>query len=525
MRAITLAVSVAIFLHLLSDERFNVHGGKVLLVPTPVIESYWFEMAKIGQVLSDRGHDVAVVFPERVLTKRQKDRPDFQFETFQDQGTWARLEELNNLEREEAGEDGQIFLPRLLQLRQMWGQEMAKHCDLLLRNSTLTDRMKASRYDVIVTDALFHCGAIVGRHLDVPNVALVAPLEHDTRATGVPFPCSYVPSVFSTFDDRMPFLQRLENAFVVCKQMAVFWLWARAHDSVTHRYLGKGETALTAMSHTDVWLYVSDPLLDFPQPSMPNMVNIGGFHVKQPGSLSEELETFMRSSGDDGVVVVSFGAFMNSVPTQQAEVLATVFALLPQKVLWRHGGEKPASLGSNTKLMNWLPQNDLLGHEKTRLFVTHAGRSSVYEALHHGVPVVCLPTCLDQPANAARLVARGAGISLNYRTVTVEELYQAIVTVITDERYRAAAARLSSLHRDQPQPPMGRAVWWIEHVIKHGGLPHLRARAVELPWYQYYLLDVAAFLMAVCSVAMGVVWFSCLLCCRKCRRVGKIKSQ
>ncbi|XP_078660214.1 UDP-glucuronosyltransferase 1-2-like [Branchiostoma floridae x Branchiostoma belcheri] len=507
----------------LSHQRVN--SGKVLLVPPPVINSRWLSMAEIGQALSDGGHTVGAVFPERVLAKRQRDRPAFQFETFQDQGAWARLEELNNLERQEAGEDGQIFFPRLLQLRYMWGEGMAKHCDLLLGNSTLTDRLRASRYDVIITDPLFHCGAIVARHLDVPNVAFVAALEHDTRTTVAPSPPSYVPSIFSTFTDSMTFLQRLENTFAVLKQTAVFWVWDRAHDSVARKYLGVGETALIAMSHADVWLYMSDPLLDFPHPSMPNMVNIGGFHVQQPGSLSEELETFMQTSGNDGVVVVSFGAFMKSIPIQQAEVLAAAFARLPQKVLWRYEGEKPASLGNNTKLTNWLPQNDLLGHVKTRVFVTHAGRHGVYEALYHGVPMVCLPTCLDQPANAARVVARGAGMSLNYRTVTAEELYQAIVTVITDKSYRETAARLSRLYRDQPQSPMERAVWWIEHVIKHGGLPHLRARAVELPWYQYYLLDVAVFLTAVCSAVTGGICSGCWLCCRKCRRVEKMKSQ
>eukprot|EP00058_Branchiostoma_floridae_P009846 XP_002595334.1 hypothetical protein BRAFLDRAFT_87571 [Branchiostoma floridae] len=93
--------------------------------------------------------------------------------------------------------------------------------------------------------------------------------------------------------------------------------------------------------------------------------------------------------------------------------------------------------------------------------------------------------------------------------------------------YRETAARLSRLHRDQPQSPMERAVWWIEHVIKHGGLPHLRARAVELPWYQYYLLDVAAFLLGICSAVLGTLWYSCTFVCMKvcCKRGGKLKSQ
>lgn len=32
-----------------------------------------------------------------------------------------------------------------------------------------------------------------------------------------------------------------------------------------------------------------------------------------------------------------------------------------EQVLWRYSGEKPETLGSNTRLYDWIPQNDLLG--------------------------------------------------------------------------------------------------------------------------------------------------------------------
>ncbi|XP_078604051.1 UDP-glucuronosyltransferase 2C1-like [Branchiostoma floridae x Branchiostoma japonicum] len=239
------------------------------------------------------------------------------------------------------------------------------------------------------------------------------------------------------------------------------------------------------------------------------------------------MEDFMQSSGDDGVIVVSFGSMVQTMSTERKEMFAAVFARLRQKVVWRYAGEKPACLGSNTKLMSWLPQNDLLAHPKTRAFVTHVGKNSMYEALYHGVPMVCFPLFGDQPGNAARVVARGLGVSLDFRTVTSDQLYHALLRVLTNNSYRETAARLSRLHRDQPQSPMERAVWSIEHVIKHGGLPHLRARAVELPWYQYYLLDVAAFLLGICSAVLGTLWYSCSFVCRKvcCKRGGKLKSQ
>lgn len=39
-----------------------------------------------------------------------------------------------------------------------------------------------------------------------------------------------------------------------------------------------------------------------------------------------------------------------------------VYLILPLfKVLWRYKGKKPETLGSNTRIFDWIPQNDLLG--------------------------------------------------------------------------------------------------------------------------------------------------------------------
>ena len=36
---------------------------------------------------------------------------------------------------------------------------------------------------------------------------------------------------------------------------------------------------------------------------------------------------------------------------------------------------------------------------------------------------------------------------------------------------------------------------WIEYVLRHGGAQHLRAQVFNIHWYQYYLIDVIAFLV------------------------------
>jgi glucuronosyltransferase len=50
--------------------------------------------------------------------------------------------------------------------------------------------------------------------------------------------------------------------------------------------------------------------------------------------------------------------------------------------------------------------------------------------------------------------------------------------------------KLSRAFRDRPQSALDTAIFWTEYVIRHRGAPHLRSAAVDLPWYQYMLLDV-----------------------------------
>jgi UDP-glucoronosyl and UDP-glucosyl transferase len=54
----------------------------------------------------------------------------------------------------------------------------------------------------------------------------------------------------------------------------------------------------------------------------------------------------------------------------------------------------------NIHVQQWLPQQDLLGHPAVKLFLSHGGIHSIYEALYHSTPMVLLPIATDQFDNA-----------------------------------------------------------------------------------------------------------------------------
>lgn len=76
----------------------------------------------------------------------------------------------------------------------------------------------------------------------------------------------------------------------------------------------------------------------------------------------------------------------------------------------------------------------LTGHPKTRAFVTHGGTNGLYEAVYHAVPLVGIPLFADQSYNLGSLSSRGAAVVLNFNQLTVDELTEALNTVINQPR-------------------------------------------------------------------------------------------
>jgi len=55
--------------------------------------------------------------------------------------------------------------------------------------------------------------------------------------------------------------------------------------------------------------------------------------------------------------------------------------------------------------------------------------------------------------------------------------------------------------------PLDTAVYWTEYVIRHKGAAHLKTVAVDMPWYQYLLLDVLAFLVVVLAASLLLLYY------------------
>ncbi|KAI8513627.1 UDP-glucuronosyltransferase 2A1 [Branchiostoma belcheri] len=493
-----------------------------ILVATMTFGSPWLDVAKIADALASRGHVVTVLAPASERNDLMRKWPSLRYEFFGDPEKPPIIKHNMKIVPKTFAFSSLTWL-EFLALGNKMASSLLDNCEGMLSDSQLMTKLKNSHYDVVVTYPGTSCGSLVAQYLDLPLVCTLRsmPTGLDISASGVPNPLSYIPTVTSGLTDQMTFLQRVKNTLVYFGMTTIGQVMAEmGFDAIARRTIGGNFTIFAALARTDVWLYQTGVMFDFPRPTMPNMVSIAGHMADEVKPLSEDLEKFVQSSGDAGVVIVTFGSMIAAMPAELADMLATAFARLPQKVVWRYAGTPPPSLGPNTRTMDWVPQSDLLAHPKTKAFVSHCGYNGISEAMYHGVPLIGMPLFGDQHDNIARVVARGMAVTLDIHSVTSEEVYQTITDVISDPKYKEKAEYVSTISRDQPQSPMERAIWWIEHVIKHGGLPHLKSRAIDLPFYQYYLLDVLALIVTVIAVILLVGWKCCLCACGICKRGG-----
>ncbi|XP_049816613.1 UDP-glucosyltransferase 2-like [Schistocerca nitens] len=245
-------------------------------------------------------------------------------------------------------------------------------------------------------------------------------------------------------------------------------------------------------------------------PLLPNVVEVGGLHIEQPQPLPQELEQFLSGSAH-GAVYVSFGSLIafHTLPLDKMRAVLEALSSLEQRVVLRcDASQLPAGvrLPGNVWASRWLPQTAILAHVSVHAFVTHGGMHSVLEAIHFGVPLLGFPLFGDQKLTMNRLQTLGVAIQQDYLHLTAQSFRVALRSLVNDTRYRERAKQLSQLFWDRPRPPLEEAVYWVEYVIRHRGAPHLRSAALDLSWYQYLLLDVAAF------VGLGAVLAGTLLC-------------
>lgn len=354
-------------------------------------------------------------------------------------------------------------------------------------------------------------------------------VAYDIIGAHVPFSPAAVPSMLfqESFTSETTFTQRLKKTLAYFLMLVSDPIW----DPRVAEVLVPGRTppvsskALTIKA--DLHLIENDVILGYAYPQLSNTVMIGGTSAVPAKQLPAKFEQVVENS-PDGIALVSFGSSVSNIPPEIASKIVAAFQQLPFNTIWRINLTSPDEKKITTS--TWIPQNDLLGHNNgttTRVFVSHCGAWGQYEALYHGVPMLCLPIFSEQFFNGHRIHDKGFGTYADIRTISAEELASLIREVAFNETYRQTIREASALFKELYKNPTQTAAYWIDHVMRHGG-KHLRAAGQDMPVYQLLLVDVLAFVAAVAFILASVIFLlvrcCCLKCCASSRIARKVKK-
>uniref|UniRef100_A0A8C5YRE8 UDP-glucuronosyltransferase n=1 Tax=Marmota marmota marmota TaxID=9994 RepID=A0A8C5YRE8_MARMA len=502
----------------------SAQAGKLLVVPMD--GSHWFTMRSVVEKLVHRGNEVVAVMPE--VSWQLGQSLNFTVKTYSTSYTLEDLDRGFNF-----FVDTQWKTPEQSMYSAAMGSSKAffditfSRCRSLFNDKKLVEYLKETSFDAVFLDPFDVCGLVVAKYFSLPSVVFARVVFCNFLEDGAqcPSPLSYVPRVFLMSSDALSFMERIRNHLNYLEEYLFCPYFFQTALEVASEILRTPVTIGDLFSQISIWLLRTDFVLEYPRPVMPNMIFVGGINCHQRKPLPKEFEAYVNASGEHGIVVFSLGSMVSEIPEKKAMEIADALGRIPQTVLWRYTGTPPSNLAKNTKLVKWLPQNDLLGHPKTRAFITHAGSHGVYEGICNGVPMVMMPLFGDQMDNAKRMETRGAGVTLNVLEMTSDDLANALKAVINDKSYKENIMRLSRLHKDRPIEPLDLAVFWVEFVMRHKGAPHLRPAAHDLTWYQYHSLDVIGFLLAIVLGVAFIAFKCCAYGCRKCfGKKGSVKK-
>ncbi|XP_069693142.1 UDP-glucosyltransferase 2-like [Periplaneta americana] len=380
-------------------------------------------------------------------------------------------------------------------------------------------------FDVIITDmSLNECFyGFISKFGSPPVIGISSHgvLPWTSTFMGTPENPSYMPHYLLSYSDRMSFIQRLYN-FIVVNYMNYYvyeYHIVLKQEVIARRYF-KEELQSYWNLERNFSLFLANTLfgLDYSRPLSPNVIPVGGMHLKRISDpLPRDLKRILDEA-KDGFIFLSLGTNLQfgRIHKEKVRAFLEVFASLPQRILVKSGSNDLAGVPvpPNVFVRDWFPQDGVLAHPNIRIFITHCGRLSMMEAIYREVPIIGMPFILDQHANMRIMLERGIAVKLDYNSLTKEDVLSAVKEITRNHSYRENVRKLSAILRDHADTALDRAVFWTEYVIRHRGAPHLRPASTELYWYQHLLLDVMLVLLALVIVTVLALYYAFSSCCR-----------
>lgn len=465
------------------------NGAKILaFLPFPA-KSNHAVFRPILKRLAEKGHDVTYYSPFPM-----EDRPQ-QLTLVDIPSSLQAAKKAATLVNDAEQNDGTHWY-KFKQLSTM----AARTIQNLIIHSTVQELFRSDKkYDLLITSAsLGQYSVLAAAHkFNISTVQIIpcGDVMWTLKDIGAFENPSYMVNYMSPFSDQMTFQERVQNTYHWVVNKFTYMDILETHQAIVDehlRYPGweNRETIGQIASRTALYLVNSHLSAGYQFPKPSNIKEIGGVNVLPNKPLPERINQFLDEAVE-GAIYFSLGSIVKSSLLAKNNVhkaFLDVFKKINKRVLWKWEDDDFPGKPPYIFVSKWFPQQDILAHKNIRVFITQGGIASIFEAISRGVPLLGLPILGDQHKNMKHAATYGYGITLMANNLTEASLQWALNELLYNPSYKKEAERRAQLFYDRPLPPVDEAVFWIEHVLKHG--PVLRPISASLPFYKLYLLDV-----------------------------------
>ncbi|XP_073955954.1 UDP-glucosyltransferase 2-like isoform X1 [Choristoneura fumiferana] len=478
-------------------------SAKILYVMPFTARSHYIGMKNLALELASRGHDVYAITPfrepEAPLTYHQLMVSNVSF--------WTKLFDVQPKVFDMIDYSFESFQTITAKSGFLVNEHVFESEDV--QNFLKQDH----KIDLVITEIFFNEGLYMFAHKYQAPLVLVTTVGNSFKGNYYmrnPLQLSTLFHEYGRASEPLSFLGRFYNMYLCTFDLLMlkFWYFPRQQESALRYFkdLPQPVPNLEDIAANAALLLLNSHFsIDNPSAYLPNIIEVGGLHIKDTNdTLPADLQNVLDNA-KNGVVFLSFGSNvqLSELDKDKLDAFLKVFGELKQTVLMKWEDVPIQNIPKNIVLRKWFPQKAVLAHHNVKLFIGHGGLLGLQETISAGVPILGVPVFGDQYLNILDTVRKGHGEILYYKEINENTLRTKINKMLKDRTYMETAKKIAARFKDRPMNPLDTAVWWTEYVIRHKGADFMKPPKIS--YIAYQMLDVYLFLLGVVAVIIYVI--------------------
>lgn len=265
--------SLLLFLGLLPWSPTKVWTAKIIVVPPIMFESHLYIFKTLASALHQDGHQTHLLLSEG---REVAPSPHYHLQRYPGifnsttAGSFLQAKVDNIF-------SGRLTFLELFDILEHYSQ----NCDAVVGNTEVMRRLRDAQFDLLLVDPNEMCGFVIAHILGVQYAVFSTGLWYPAEV-GAPAPLSYVPEFNSLLTDHMTLLERITNTVVyLAQRFGVQYIALPKYDRIMKKHGVKPQLAMSQLVQgSRLWMLCTDMALEFPRPTLPHVVYIGGILTK-----------------------------------------------------------------------------------------------------------------------------------------------------------------------------------------------------------------------------------------------------